>query len=365
MTAPPPLAVRRAGPGDLPTLVRFGAALARQHAAYDPRRFVLPPALEAAQSAFFAEQLASPDALLLVAQAADAAPVGYAFARREPASFVDALPVSGWVHDLYVEPAGRGRGAGAALLDAAIAALHGMGVGVVLLTVAPANEGARRVFARRGFAVTMHEMALAAEGPPAGPGARATVVHATDARDAEVQAMGDAASGGIGTIRPVVRDDSAALKGVIDATGLFPAEMLDGMLAGYLAGTAGDDSWLTIDDGGPVAVAYVAPERMTAGTWNLYLIAVHPGHQSRGRGAALLRHVEQALATRGARVLLVETSGLPEFARTRAFYRTNGYDEEARIREFYAAGEDKVVFRKALAASAPARAAPHPTVEHR
>ncbi|CAA9340774.1 MAG: hypothetical protein AVDCRST_MAG11-2943, partial [uncultured Gemmatimonadaceae bacterium] len=50
MTAPPALAVRRAGPGDLPTLVRFAAALARQDAAYDPRRFVLAPALEAAQS---------------------------------------------------------------------------------------------------------------------------------------------------------------------------------------------------------------------------------------------------------------------------------------------------------------------------
>lgn len=49
-----------------------------------------------------------------------------------------------------------------------------------------------------------------------------------------------------------------------------------------------------------------------------------------------------------ARVLLVETSELPEFERTRAFYRTNGYAEETRIREFYAAGEDKVVFWKAL-----------------
>jgi ribosomal protein S18 acetylase RimI-like enzyme len=156
----------------------------------------------------------------------------------------------------------------------------------------------------------------------------------------------------------VVRDDAAALRGVIDATGLFPAAMLDDMLAGYLAGTAGDESWLTVDDGGPVAVAYVAPERMTAGTWNLHLIAVHPDQQGRGRGAALLRHVEADLAARGARVLLVETSGLPEFARTRAFYRTNGYDEEARVREFYAAGEDKVVFRKALRADRPAARPP-------
>ena len=71
-----------------------------------------------------------------------------------------------------------------------------------------------------------------------------------------------------------------------------------------------------------------------------------------------MRHVEQALAARGGRVLLVETSGLPGFERTRAFYRKLGYDEEARIREFYQAGEDKVVFRKALGAAAAGAAGP-------
>jgi len=154
-----------------------------------------------------------------------------------------------------------------------------------------------------------------------------------------------------GTIRPVTPGDMAALKVVIDASGLFPSDMLDGMLAGYFSGEARNDFWLTDDDGGPVAVAYYAPERMTSGTWNLYLIAVHPDRQGQGRGAALLRHVEQALAARGERILLVETSGLPSFERTRAFYRQCGYDEEARIRDFYQAGEDKVVFRKALGPS--------------
>ena len=66
----------------------------------------------------------------------------------------------------------------------------------------------------------------------------------------------------------------------------------------------------------------------------------------------MLNHVEHALALQGARVLLVETSGLPTFERTREFYRKNGYDLEARIRDFYKAGDDKIVFRKALNAIA-------------
>jgi ribosomal protein S18 acetylase RimI-like enzyme len=153
------------------------------------------------------------------------------------------------------------------------------------------------------------------------------------------------------TIRPLKRVDLPALKAVIDATQLFPSQMLDDMVAGYLGGGTSNDFWLTIDNGGPLAVAYYVPERMTEGTWNLLLIAVHPDHQGQGQGAALLNYIEAALAARGERLLLVETSGLPSFERMRDFYRKNGYGEEARIRDFYQAGEDKVVFRKALNAT--------------
>lgn len=152
-------------------------------------------------------------------------------------------------------------------------------------------------------------------------------------------------------IRPTVAADLPALKQVIDSNELFPSEMLDDMIAAYFANPASGEFWLTDEDekdGGPVGVAYCAPERMTEGTWNLLLIAEHPTRQGQGRGAAMLKYVERALMSRGQRVLLVETSGLPSFERTREFYRKNGYDLEGRIRDFYNAGEDKIVFRKAL-----------------
>lgn len=75
---------------------------------------------------------------------------------------------------------------------------------------------------------------------------------------------------------------------------------------------------------------------------------IHPDRQGQGGGAALLRYVEHQLRQRGERILLVETSGLPDFEYQRTFYRGCGYGEEARIRDFYKAGEDKVVFWKAL-----------------
>lgn len=149
-------------------------------------------------------------------------------------------------------------------------------------------------------------------------------------------------------IRPVIRADMPGIKAVIDAVDLFPSEMLDDMVADSLGEAGGSDHWLTYELDGPVAVAYYARERMTEGTWNLYLIAVHPSHQGRGIGEAMMSYVEGVLATQGERILLVETSGLAEFERTRSFYRKIGYEEEARIRDFYQAGEDKVVFRKVL-----------------
>ena len=153
-------------------------------------------------------------------------------------------------------------------------------------------------------------------------------------------------------IHPTTLSDMPALKAVIDANGLFPSDMLDDMIADYFDNQNSREIWLTDDlDGHPVAIAYCAPERMTEGTWNLYLIAVHPDYQGQGRGTAIVNYLEKLLAEQGERVLLVETSGLADYEHTQAFYRKCGYDEEARIREFYQAGEDKIVFRKALAQS--------------
>ncbi|AKG19951.1 GNAT family N-acetyltransferase [Calothrix sp. 336/3] len=153
-------------------------------------------------------------------------------------------------------------------------------------------------------------------------------------------------------IRAIAPDDTTALLALAEATGLFQPENIE-ELAQILAAHFDDASdssgiWLTDDDNDLVAIAYFAPERMTEGTWNLYLIAIHPKYQRQGRGAALLAHIEKMLIEQGERILLVETSGLEGFDYVRDFYRKNGFEEEARIRDFYQAGDDKIVFRKVL-----------------
>lgn len=158
-------------------------------------------------------------------------------------------------------------------------------------------------------------------------------------------------------VRDCTPDDATALATLFAAVGLFEQHELGELaelLASYFAGDlAWDHQWLAYDDGELVAAAYYAldtsPERMAAGTWNLYFIGVLPSRQGSGCGSALIRHVESTIEARGATDLLVETSGLASFGATRSFYRKHGYDAIARVADAYKAGDDKIIFRKRIA----------------
>lgn len=152
-------------------------------------------------------------------------------------------------------------------------------------------------------------------------------------------------------IRTTKLEDMEAIKTLAVATGLFGEEdsvAIEEMLSAFFEGNTDDHHWLTYDNGSPVGVAYYAPEMLTDGTWNLLMIAVHPDNHGQGIGSALMTHVEAILTQQGARILLVDTSGVESFERTRSFYSMLGYDLEARIRDYYADGDDKVTFRKSL-----------------
>ncbi|MEM7289714.1 MAG: GNAT family N-acetyltransferase [Pseudomonadota bacterium] len=150
-------------------------------------------------------------------------------------------------------------------------------------------------------------------------------------------------------IRPTDSKDIPELKLVLDATELFPSEMLPDMLNGFLSNGDCEEIWLTCEAGGKaVGFCYAAPEALTEGTWNMLAIAVLPEHQGNGAGSAIVKELESNLRDNGNRVLIVDTSGAEGFAPTRDFYRKNGYSEEARIRDFWAEGDDKIVFWKSL-----------------
>lgn len=148
-------------------------------------------------------------------------------------------------------------------------------------------------------------------------------------------------------IRPLRRDDLEAALALVVAVDLFPPDLLPEMAEPFLS-QASDELWWIADDG--KGLAYAAPERLTDGTWNLLLLAVDPGLQRQGLGRALVAAVVEALGKAGGRLLIVETSGTPEFAGTQKFYRRLGFHREARIRDFYGPGDDKLIFTQAMRA---------------
>ncbi|MHB1074225.1 MAG: GNAT family N-acetyltransferase [Gemmatimonadaceae bacterium] len=144
------------------------------------------------------------------------------------------------------------------------------------------------------------------------------------------------------------------LRELLDATELFRDDEVEMALELFDEGISGRDRdyrWLAAFDGDRLlGAACWGPTPATEGTWDLYWIAVHPGAQGSGIGSALLDAAEAAVRRAGGRLLVVETSGRPDFASTRNFYRRHGYGDAARLEDFYAPGDARLTFVKRLAA---------------
>jgi ribosomal protein S18 acetylase RimI-like enzyme len=94
--------------------------------------------------------------------------------------------------------------------------------------------------------------------------------------------------------------------------------------------------------------ACYGPRSLTTGTFDLYWIAVDPTIHRGGIGRKLLAASEEAIRKLGGRLIVLETSGLPEYEPTRKFYLATGYTLEATLKDFYKEGDDLVIFTKHL-----------------
>lgn len=156
-------------------------------------------------------------------------------------------------------------------------------------------------------------------------------------------------------MRLITAEDQSRVVTVAVDSGLFSADEAQSvheLVAGYLEQTpkeSDDRFWMLSEvDGRVIGTVYVEPERMASGSWNMLMLAVCRQHQGTGVGTGMVRRVEEELVSRGGRLVLVETAGLPKFEGARNFYRGRGYAEEGNIRDFYEPGVDKVIFRKLL-----------------
>lgn len=100
------------------------------------------------------------------------------------------------------------------------------------------------------------------------------------------------------------------------------------------------------EDGRVLGMACYGHTALTTGTFDLYWLCVAPEARGRGVGRELFAEVEASIRRQGARLLVIETSGTPEYRPARAFYLAAGCCRQATIPDFYALGDDLVIYCK-------------------
>lgn len=151
------LTVRTATRDDGPALGRMGADLARLHHAIDATRFMLPDGIDEGYTWWMGREVDNPRAVVVVAEG-EGGVVGYGYGRLAERDWNRLLDAHGELIDVWVDPAAREAGAGAALVEEVIHRLTAMGAPRVVLSTASGNAAAQRLFARLGFRATMIEM---------------------------------------------------------------------------------------------------------------------------------------------------------------------------------------------------------------
>ncbi len=154
-------------------------------------------------------------------------------------------------------------------------------------------------------------------------------------------------------LRPTRPEETDVLVEMAADTGVFKPieiETLRHVLDDYHGPKpeAGHAAVTVLLDGIPVGFAYFGPNEITDRTWMLYWIFVQRSLHARGLGTKILDYVEAEIRAEGGRVLVIETSGLPNYLPTRNFYLKLGYDQVAVVPDFYADDDDMVVFWKRL-----------------
>jgi ribosomal protein S18 acetylase RimI-like enzyme len=153
--------IRRGGREDLDRLEPLWVSVHHRHAESMPELapYVDDTTTWAARRTLYAELLAKPDTVLLLATAGEEL-VAYGLAHVMSAGETWAAdtwvtgPRIGEIESLAVLPEHRGRGLGSELLDRMEHELRDQGVTDLVLGVLPGNLGAVRLYERRGYRPT-------------------------------------------------------------------------------------------------------------------------------------------------------------------------------------------------------------------
>ena len=156
------------------------------------------------------------------------------------------------------------------------------------------------------------------------------------------------------SIRRVEDRDREAILSIARTTDAFTAEdvvCVDELLTTYLRnGDSHEYTFLaaTDDQGRVIGFVCYGPTPLTDRTFDAYWLAVSPASRRQGTGKALFLQMEENLRNAGARLLVLETSGTPEYAAARRMYERLGWTGRLAAPDFYRQGDDLIIYSKPL-----------------
>lgn len=155
-------------------------------------------------------------------------------------------------------------------------------------------------------------------------------------------------------VEPTRPEDAEAILAIARDVGVFNSEEIaavDELLHAYLEQGAEASGYYFLScrsNGSVLGFACYGPRPLTHGTYDLYWIATNKAAGRRGVGSALLQRVEEEVRALGGHLLVIETSGLPQYEPARRFYESQGCEQAAIIPNFYASGDDLVIYVRRL-----------------
>ncbi|HEY98357.1 MAG TPA: GNAT family N-acetyltransferase [Dehalococcoidia bacterium] len=152
-------------------------------------------------------------------------------------------------------------------------------------------------------------------------------------------------------IRPISASDRTALLRILKNTPEFKSyevSVAEEVIDSCLDGKEKSGYFILVAEDNKEVIGFVCygPTPLTVGTWDIYWEAVSRNNRGQGIGGALLKAAEKDIRKSKGRLVLIETSSTPAYAKTRQFYIGHGYEEIARVLDFYEPGDDRVILRK-------------------
>jgi ribosomal protein S18 acetylase RimI-like enzyme len=155
-------------------------------------------------------------------------------------------------------------------------------------------------------------------------------------------------------IRPLLLKDRARLHSMLIDAQVFTAEEI-GIAIELIDTVLRDENQkdykidcMVDDQDQPAGYICYGPTPMTQGTFDLYWIVVDPNVQRQGIGSRLLDFLQEMVREKEGRMILADTSTIPQYEKTRHFYLRNGFEEVAKVPDYYYPGNDRVTFCKRI-----------------